>query len=507
MHDLLLQTAAFFDYSVIIEEGLSYRPFTEALGETPIIVHPDAALTINYLDTQGLPLTQLHLASAVALLTRMVGVPENEEHLALRSAQLTQYLHQLYRDAYVDWSRRRPEQSADAARLACAVHRWRLRMPAGTTPIDAFAEVRDRRGANDAEILSFIEEIGEADLTDFAHDPTTERLVIQTACALFSPEDHPTHGALVDLLAFARLPEHPKEEIDRLATLLRAWSADGTYGQLFDGITNVSLNRPVAHFELGFVPEQAVELKAATGLLISGFARQHDLAFPIAAETDHLRGGCSIPGCARRRKDRRRKLRAAPQVQLLGREHRAAVCPVQIVAGPARGDRQRQAVFSDAPVGSRRFGGSRRRSRAAGKRPRRDPALPAAGTAARCGKVFRPLLLRTHHPAAPVRHAAPHRTRQDRDQYPTMRTRLSTLSLVGLLFSAGCASTRKESPADATERADAAAAQARFAALQASQRAVPATDFELLPLARPERTEDGIIRTPSTEYIRIPRLP
>jgi type IV secretory pathway VirB4 component len=153
-------------------------------------------------------------------------------------------------------------------------------MPVGTTPIDAFAEVRDRLDANDAEILSFIKQIGEADLTAFAHDPTTERLVIQTACALFSPEDHPTHGALVDLLAFARLPEHPKEEIDRLATLLRAWSTDGTYGQLFDGVTNVSLNRPVAHFELGFVPEQAVELKAATGLLISGFARQHILALP-----------------------------------------------------------------------------------------------------------------------------------------------------------------------------------------------------------------------------------
>ena len=280
MHDLLMQTAAFFDYTVIIEEGLSYKPFTTALGETPIIVHPDAALTINYLDTQGLPLTQLHLASAVALLSRMIGVPDSEEHLALRSAQLTQYLHQLYRDAHADWARRDPQRAAEASRLACAVHRWRLRMPVGTTPIDAFAELRDRRAANDDEAVSFVETLGDADLTAFAHDPTTERLVAQTACAMFSATDHPTHGALVDLLAYARLPEHPKEEIDRLATLLRAWSADGTYGQMFDGVTNVSLNRSVAHFELGFVPEQAVELKAATGLLISGFARQHILALP-----------------------------------------------------------------------------------------------------------------------------------------------------------------------------------------------------------------------------------
>jgi hypothetical protein len=282
MHDLLLQTGAFFDYTVIIEEGLSYRPFTEALGETPIIVHPDAALTINYLDTQGLPLSQLHLASAVALLSRMVGLPESEEQLALRSAQLTQYLHQLYHDAHADWAQKQPDRAREACRLACAVHRWRQRMPVGTTPLDAFAELRDRRTGGDGESTDFIQRIGEAELTAFAHDPATSRLVAQTACAMFEPADHPTHGALVDLLSYARIPEHPKAEIDRLATLLRAWSVDGAYGQMFDGVTNVSLQRKVAHFELGFVPEQAVELKAATGLLISGFARQHILALPRA---------------------------------------------------------------------------------------------------------------------------------------------------------------------------------------------------------------------------------
>jgi hypothetical protein len=125
-------------------------------------------------------------------------------------------------------------------------------------------------------------QIEPATLTAFAQDPATSRLVPQIACALFEPTDHPTHGALVDLLAYARLPEHPKEEIDRLATLLRAWSADGAYGQMFDGVTNVSLHRRVAHFELGYVPEQAVELKAAAGLLVSGFARQRILGLPRA---------------------------------------------------------------------------------------------------------------------------------------------------------------------------------------------------------------------------------
>lgn len=283
MHDLLLQTAGFFDYSVFVEEGLSYKALTVQLGEQPIIVHPDGALTLNYLDTQGLPLTQLHLASAVALLSRMVGEPASAEALALRQAQLTQYLHQLYRDAHTDWSRRKPREAELARRQACAVQGWRELMPVGATLLEAFADLRDRAAAGDAKALEHVAQLPEAEINRFAQNPATERLIPQMACASFGPGDFPTHSALVELLAYARLPEHNKEEIDRLATLLRAWSADGAYGRLFDGITNVSLQRRVAHFELGLVPEQAVELKAAAGLLISGFARQHILSLPRAA--------------------------------------------------------------------------------------------------------------------------------------------------------------------------------------------------------------------------------
>jgi hypothetical protein len=281
--DLLLQTAGFFDYTVIVEEGFSYKQFTESLGETPIVVHPDAPLTLNYLDTQGLPLTQLHLATAVALLARMVGTPETAEQLALRQAQLTQYLHQLYRDTFADWARRQPRQVEEVRRLACAAHRWREKLPTGASPLESFCDLRDRLAAKQDEALAFLAGLSEETVTRFAQQPETERLVAHTAGAFFAPEDFPTHSALVELLAYARFPEHDKAEIDRLATLLRAWSAQGQYGRLFDGVTNVSLQRKVAHFELGFIPEQATELKTAAGLLISGLARQHILALPRAA--------------------------------------------------------------------------------------------------------------------------------------------------------------------------------------------------------------------------------
>ncbi|MDB6093707.1 MAG: hypothetical protein JWM32_1269 [Verrucomicrobia bacterium] len=282
IHDLLLQTAGHFAYTVIIEEGLSYKNFTSAMGEQPIVVHPDSPLTLNYLDTGRLPLTQLHLSTATALLARMVGIPDRAEDLAVRQAQLTQYLHQLYRDTWTDWSRRHPTKANDVRRFACGVARWRELMPASATPLEAFADLRDRRDAKDEQACELLASLTENDLTRFAQESATERLVAQTACAFFEPQDFPTHSALVELLAFARFPEHPKDEIDRLATLLRAWTAEGQYGKLFDGTTNVSLSRRVAHFELGLVPEQAVELKAAVGLLISGMTRQHIVSLPRA---------------------------------------------------------------------------------------------------------------------------------------------------------------------------------------------------------------------------------
>lgn len=282
IEDLLFQTADDFAHSLLIEEGSSYKKFAESLGETPIVIHPDAPLTLNYLDTQGLPLTQLQLSTAVALLARMVGTPENPEHLALRQAQLTQYLHQLYRDTFLDWARRQPAAAERVRRFACAVHHWRLSMSGSVTPLEAFVDLRDRRAAHEEAAERFVEALTDEQVTRFSQDPATERFVVQTACSFYGPADFPTHSALVELLAYARLPEHDKQEIDRLATLLRAWTAEGQYGKLFDGATNVSLQRKVALFELGLIPEQAVELKAAAGLLISGLGRQHILALPRA---------------------------------------------------------------------------------------------------------------------------------------------------------------------------------------------------------------------------------
>jgi hypothetical protein len=283
MDDLLSQTQLYFHYNVIIEEGLSYKRFTESLGETPILIHPDGELTLNYLDTQGLPLSQLHIATAVALVAKMIGESSDPERQQLRQAQIGQYIQQLYTDTLAEWSGKHADQMPRLHRMACAVYHWRrAKMELGSTYLEAYADFRDKLAASDDEALTLFHNLNEEEVTKFIKEPETARYVMATAYSAFQPQDYPTHSALIDLLYFSRFPEHRKEEIDQIATLLTAWTADGQFGKLFDGITNVSLTGKIAHFELGYIPEQATELKTAAGLLTSGFTRQHIITLPRA---------------------------------------------------------------------------------------------------------------------------------------------------------------------------------------------------------------------------------
>lgn len=280
MHRLLTETGARYLYTVLIEEGLSYESFTRLMGERPIVLHPDGDLTINYFDTGGVPLGQLQIATAVALVARMIGEAADAEALQIRQAMLGQYIGQLYQDAFEEWTKHHREKLPELQRLACAVHRWKLRMGLGATELEAFAELRDRQARCDDEGQQFVADISEAEITGFLKSPQTERLVMAVAHAHYARDDYPTHASLVELMRFARFPEHKKEQVDHLATLLSAWCAHGQYGKLFDGVTNISLTGRVAHFELGCIPEQATELKTAAGLLITGFTRQHIISLP-----------------------------------------------------------------------------------------------------------------------------------------------------------------------------------------------------------------------------------
>ena len=292
--DLLSQTEGYFAYTVIIEEGLSYGIYTQTVepGARPIIIHPDGDLTINYLDTKGLPLTSDHLSASTALVARMIGTSSQEDKQMLRQAQIAKYLNLLYEDSFQDWQKKRYGQLLDIARHALALQKFRAeRMPPGATSLETFADFRDLAGSG---LISsnteprfnewgrdYLAQFDEGTVLKFLKDPKTSREVRNLAFAYFTPEEFPTHRMLQELMMLDPVGSE-REQIVEIATLILPWCRDGNYGCLFDGTSNLSLTGKIAHFELGYIPESAKELKAAAGFLITNHARKHIITLPRA---------------------------------------------------------------------------------------------------------------------------------------------------------------------------------------------------------------------------------
>jgi len=282
--DLLSQTENYFAYTVIIEEGLSYGIYTQTVepGAKPIIVQPDGDITINYLDTKGLPLTPDHLASATALVARMVGLSQSEDKQMLRQAQIAKFINQLYEDVFQDWSRKNENQMLQVARRACALaHYRREKMPPGATMLEAFADFRDWLMAKADEAHTFEQQFAEGEVLKFLKDPNTVKDVRNIAFAYFKTSEYPTHRMLQELMSLDASGAE-RDQIIEISTLLLPWCRDGNYGALFDGESNLTLTGKIAHFELGYIPDSAKELRAAAGFLITNHARKHIITLPRA---------------------------------------------------------------------------------------------------------------------------------------------------------------------------------------------------------------------------------
>jgi hypothetical protein len=294
MCDLLSQTEGYFAYTVIIEEGLSYGIYTATVeeGARPIIIHPDGDLTINYLDTKGLPLTPDHLSAATALVARMIGTSAQEDKQMLRQAQIAKYISLLYEDSFQDWCKKRHADLLNIAGHALALQRFRAeRMPPGATTLETFADFRDQAGSGLIPSQAgftfnewgreYLARFDEGTVLRFLKDPKTSKEVRNLAFAYFAPEDFPTHRMLQELMMLDPMGAE-RDQIMEIATLLLPWCRDGNYGCLFDGVTNISLTGKIAHFELGYIPESAKELKSAAGFLITNHARKHIITLPRA---------------------------------------------------------------------------------------------------------------------------------------------------------------------------------------------------------------------------------
>ncbi len=288
--DLLTQTEGYFAYTVIIEEGLSYGIYTQTVDPNakPIIVQPDGNITINYLDTKGLPLTPDHLSASTALVARMAGISQQEDKQMLRQALIAKFINLLYEDVYQDWTSKNSNRLMAVARHALALLRYRQqKMPSGATTLEAFADYRDWITTREDEALDFLAKPDEADVLKFLKDPSTAKEVRNVAFSYLKPEEYPTHRMLQELM-YLDASGAEKEQVVEIATLLLPWCREGNYGCLFDGISNLSLTGKIAHFELGYIPDSAKELKTAAGFLITNDARKHIMTLPRSARKRNI---------------------------------------------------------------------------------------------------------------------------------------------------------------------------------------------------------------------------
>jgi hypothetical protein len=261
----------------IIEEGLSYEIYTRTVepNARPIIIQPDGDLTINYLDTHGLPLTAEQLASAMALVAKIAGVSSDEDKQLSREAQIAKYIMLLYEDVFEEWSRRNAERLLEIARHACILAKLKRTRP-GTTTLDVFVDFRDLQRTNGDLANQQLAGVTEEEALRFLKEPNTRREVRNLALAYFASSEYPTHRMLQELIQL----DGSDAAAGDLATRLMPWCADGNYGCLLDGASNISLTGKIAHFELGYIPEAAKLLRAVAGFLITNYTRQHIITMP-----------------------------------------------------------------------------------------------------------------------------------------------------------------------------------------------------------------------------------
>jgi hypothetical protein len=280
--DLLSQTEPFFDYTAIIEEGLSYGIYTKTLGGSPIILHSDLDLTLNYFDSLKMPLANHNIATASALCLTMIGANQDEDKNNYRLSAIGEYINQLYTDHFTDWAERNEEALEEIQRLAYAIFVYRkTKMPAGSTQLEAYSEMLSWAMREPERHRSFLESFSEKDIVTHAKDPQHAISIRNLSAVRWKPNEFPTHSGLVEMLRYGVMSHHKKDEMHDLSTMLSAWCrAGGSNGVLFDGQTNFVLGEKVDHFELGQIRESEKELRKVAGFLISNFVRQAIVSRP-----------------------------------------------------------------------------------------------------------------------------------------------------------------------------------------------------------------------------------
>jgi transposase len=202
----------------------------------------------------------------------------------LQAAVLAEAISQLYGTAHRAWRKDNPQLHFCLCREVAALLKFQEARGIDSFS-DAFLEARAFSRACEEGLMEFEEGIGDASALALDRDPATQDFVRNMAFAKWMPAMFSTLSDLQDELHSCSHQRGPHQELcGILASLLRPWLRDGSYGRIVDGPSNIDLgavdvqeNDPlkVVHFELEKIGKAETELRAIVGFLITNAVRNH----------------------------------------------------------------------------------------------------------------------------------------------------------------------------------------------------------------------------------------
>ena len=282
----LLQTCIFYAKIVIIEEGASYLMLTRILGGEYIEIDVNSSMVLNYFDTRGTPLDAAQVEFVANFLTNMCGQSNDPEVLQDRAAMLSFYVNAAYQSSFQEWWNRHPEKRQEVTRTALTIA-WMLpQQPSGRgTTLDCYCDLRDalakptaRQSALERQCADYYRNLTSFQLTEYMVEAPA--LLRDVAYAFMRPEDMPYHSQIVEMIRSTPESTHARETTNRIATRLAQYMQESGRGGIFDGVTNVDLDKPLIHFELGKMVNASENFKSMITMVIGNLVKAQIVNMP-----------------------------------------------------------------------------------------------------------------------------------------------------------------------------------------------------------------------------------
>src|SRR5260221_12911841 len=188
VNDILVQTEPCYDYTVIVDNGLSYGVYTQCVeeGAAPIIIRSNGNCTFNPLDTRGLPLSNESLSNITALMSLLIGGADTPEKRRYREALMTSQVREIYCDYYRPYRREHEDRMAQMAREAlCGERMLKERSSQGDGFVDAFVEFREFQKDDPEAADEWLGSFSASEIEAFVQNPKSEAVLENMGFAHF----------------------------------------------------------------------------------------------------------------------------------------------------------------------------------------------------------------------------------------------------------------------------------------------------------------------------------